>query len=322
MIKEIKITDIEGFQIGNAQNEKAGTGCTVVLCKKGMAAGLDVRGGGPASRESELLTPAATAQEIHGLLLSGGSAFGLDAAGGVMKYLEEHGIGFDVGVTRVPLVCQSCLFDLTVGDPFVRPDSAMAYKACEEAQKNHFKNGNFGAGTGATVGKLNGMDNCMKSGIGSYAVQMGEFKMGAIVAVNALGDIFDYKSGEILAGLYDEESQSFLDSESKMLGTDQVFENRFVGNTTIGAILTNGDFDKARLGKIAAMAHNGYARSIRPVHTSADGDSIYALSTRKVAADEDMAGTLGAKVMSEAITLAVKSAESAYGYRGCKEKEK
>ena len=211
-MKTISIKDIEGIRIGNAQNFTGGTGCTVILSETGMCAGLDVRGGGPASRESELLKPLAAAQSIHAVLLGGGSAFGLDAAGGVMQFLEEKGIGFDVGVTKVPLVCQSDIFDLTVADAHTRPDKAMGYEACKGAYKNNYQDGNFGVGTGATVGKFRGMDYCMKSGIGSYAVQIGELKVGAIVAVNALGDIYDHHSGRIVAGMLNEERSAFADT--------------------------------------------------------------------------------------------------------------
>ena len=313
-MKTISIKDIEGIRIGNAQNFTGGTGCTVILSETGMCAGLDVRGGGPASRESELLKPLAAAQSIHAVLLGGGSAFGLDAAGGVMQFLEEKGIGFDVGVTKVPLVCQSDIFDLTVADAHTRPDKAMGYEACKGAYKNNYQDGNFGVGTGATIGKFRGMDYCMKSGIGSYAVQIGELKVGAIVAVNALGDIYDHHSGRIVAGMLNEERSAKL-----LYSSYEVHDNKFVGNTTIGAIITNARFDKSQLSKIAGMAHNGYARSIRPVHTSADGDSIYALSVGNIAADCDMVGTLAADVMSEAILSAVKNAESAYGYLAYKD---
>ena len=314
-MKEIPITSFDNLQIGQAENTAAGTGCTVVLLgKDGAPAGLDVRGGGPASRESELLKPLAAAQVIHAIVLAGGSAFGLDAAGGVMRYLEEHGIGFDVGVTKVPLVCQSDLFDLTVADARTRPDAAMAYAACVNAETGNYRDGNHGAGTGATVGKLLGMDHCMKSGIGSYALQIGELKVGAIVVVNALGDICDYHNGQIVAGMLCDDRKSFADSSKLLYQSFEVHENKFTGNTTIGAIITNAQFDKSRLCKIASMAHNGYARSIRPVHTSADGDSIYALSVGNVSADCDMVGTLAADVMSEAILAAVRSAETAYGY--------
>ena len=302
-MKEIKITEIENIRIGSAENKEAGTGCTVIICERGAAAGLDVRGGGPASRESELLKPMAAADVIQAVLLSGGSAFGLDAAGGVMEYLEERGIGFDVGITKVPLVCESCLFDLMVGDFKTRPDKAMGYAACEGAEKNNYQDGNFGAGTGASVGKLGDKSLCMKGGIGSYAVQIGDLKVGAIVAVNARGDIYDWKDGKKVAGLLNADRKTFAATE----------------NTTIGAVITNAAFPKSSLCKIAGMAHDGYARAIRPVHTSSDGDSIYALSVGDVKADQDMVGTLGAQVMAEAILRAVRSAESAYGLVGAKD---
>ena len=212
-MKEIKITEIENIRIGSAENKEAGTGCTVIICERGAAAGLDVRGGGPASRESELLKPMAAADVIQAVLLSGGSAFGLDAAGGVMEYLEERGIGFDVGITKVPLVCESCLFDLMVGDFKTRPDKAMGYAACEGAEKNNYQDGNFGAGTGASVGKLGDKSLCMKGGIGSYAVQIGDLKVGAIVAVNARGDIYDWKDGKKVAGLLNADRKTFADTE-------------------------------------------------------------------------------------------------------------
>lgn len=313
-LKEISITDFENLKIGNSENAEAGTGCTVFIFEKGAPAGLDVRGGGPASEESELLKPTAAAQEIHAIVLGGGSAFGLEAASGVRAYLEEKGIGFEVGVTRVPLVCQSSLFDLTVGDGFVRPDKAMGYEACKNAESGNYKDGNYGAGTGATVGKWKGMEFCMKAGIGSYAVELGELRIGAVVAVNALGDIYDWKDGSKVAGLLSEDRKSFLDSEEEIFRMREVVENKFTGNTTIAVVFTNAKFDKTRLCKIAGMAHDGYARSIRPVHTTADGDSIYAVSLGQVEADQDMVGTLGARVISEAILRAVDSADSAYGY--------
>lgn len=319
-MKEIAITELPHVQIGQAQDEIAGTGCTVLLFgKDGAPAGLDVRGGGPASRESELLKPMAAASAIHAILLSGGSAFGLDAAGGVMRYLEERNIGFDVGVTKVPLVCQSCLFDLTVASAQVRPDAAMAYAACQNAEKGNYQDGNYGAGTGATVGKLLGMEHCMKSGIGSYAVQVGDLQVGALVAVNALGDIYDWKNGRKVAGLLAEDHKTFLDAEQVALQKTEVVENKFVGNTTLGVILTNARFDKTKLCKIAGMAHDGYARAIRPVHTTADGDSIYAVSLGEVSADQDVVGALGAQVMAQAIVRAVQAAKSAYGFPAASE---
>ena len=323
MKKEISILEIKGIKIGQSENQTAGTGCTVFLSETGMRAGLDVRGGGPASRESELLNPLAAAQVIHAIILAGGSAYGLGAADGVMKYLEEKGIGFEVGPSlKVPLVCQSDLFDLTVGDPYIRPDKAMGYDACLHAEENgtgNYRDGNFGAGCGATVGKFAGMDYCMKSGIGSYAVQIGELQVGAVAAVNALGDIYDWTTGQKLAGLLAEGRKTFRSTEELMYASTEIVENKFTGNTTIGVIITNGKFEKASLCKIAGMAHDGYARSIRPVHTTADGDSIYAVSVGDVEADQDLTGVLAAEVMSEAIIRAVMSAEGAYGYPGVRD---
>ena len=313
--QEIPISALEGFCIGQTENVEAGTGLTVIGCKDGMFAGLDVRGGGPASRDSQMLNPMMTMQQIHAVVLSGGSAFGLGAADGVMKYLEENGIGFDVGVTKVPLVVQSDIFDLTVADPFTRPDAAMGYAAAKLAfEAPNYKDGNFGAGCGATVGKACGMETCMKTGIGSFAIQISELKIGAIVVLNALGDVYDYRTGQKVAGLLTEDKKGFRDTLEVMASSIKMIENKFVGNTTIGAILTNAKFTKSQLCKIAGLAHDGYARSIKPVHTSADGDSIYALSTGEISADLDLVGTLGAEVMSEAILRAVANAKDAYGY--------
>ena len=274
---EIDIMDIGGFKIGQAEDTKGLTGCTVFLFDKQSPAGVDIRGGGPASRETPLLNPVADAKGIHALVLSGGSAFGLDAAGGVMKYLEERDIGFDVGVTKVPLVVQSCIFDLVIGDKNARPDGKMAYKACENASYDTFLQGNYGAGMGATVGKYMGRERSMKSGIGAYAVQLGELKVGAVVTLNALGDIYDIDTDKKIAGALDENGQLF-DDETAYFEAAAKIQNMFTGNTTIGTIITNAKLDKTALNKVASMAHNGYGRAIRPVHTMADGDSIYAVS--------------------------------------------
>lgn len=320
MEHEISIREIKGLHIGQTEDAAAGTGCTVLICERGMSAGLDIRGGGPASRDTHLLDPLTAAQTIHAVVLGGGSAFGLGAADGVMAYLEERNIGFDVGVTKVPLVAQSDIFDLTVGDKSVRPDRAMGYAAAKNAMEApNYRDGNYGAGCGATVGKLAGMETCMKSGIGSYAVQLGPLQIGAIVVVNALGDVYDWKTGRKVAGLLKPDKRGFRDSVALMEESIAIHENRFAENTTIGAIVTNAAFTKTQLCKIAGMAHNGYARSIRPVHTSADGDSIYALSVGDISADMDLVGTLAAQVMSEAILRGVTSAESAYGFLAAKE---
>ena len=319
-MKEISVNDILQIKIGQMEDAENGTGCTVFVCEEGMRAGLDVRGGGPASRESELLKPLAAAQYIHAIVLAGGSAFGLGTANGVMKCLEERNIGFDVGVTKVPLVVQSDLFDLTVGSAFRRPDPEMGYAAAVHALDDpNYRDGNYGAGCGATVGKITGMDNCMKTGIGSYAVQIGDLQIGAVVALNALGDVYDWKTGKQIAGLLKEDGSGFRDTQEYMKGNIDVVGNRFAGNTTLGVVITNAEFRKPELCKIAGMAHDGFARSIRPVHTSADGDSIYAVSVGNVRADQDVAGALAAEVVSEAITRAVNSAESAYGFPAAKD---
>ncbi len=314
-MKEISINEIGPVRIGQTENREAGTGCTVFISETGMAAGLDVRGGGPASRDSQLLNPLMAAQTIHGIVISGGSAFGLGTANGVMEYLEKHDIGFDVGITKVPLVVQADLFDLTVGDPFVRQDPSMGYAAERLAMENpNYKDGNYGAGCGCTVGKMLGMDYCMKTGIGSYALQIGELKVGAVVALNAFGNVYDWKNGKQIAGV-------LADDKKALRGPDRLFEektdrieNRFVENTTLAVIITNAAFDKSALCKIAGMGHDGYARSIRPVHTSCDGDSIFAVSVGTLEADQDVVGSLSAEVISEAIIRAVENAEGAYGF--------
>jgi len=313
--KEIPIQEVGNIHIGQTEDRDAATGCTVLISEEGMCAGLDVRGGGPASRDTHLLDPQTAAQTIHAVLLGGGSAFGLGAASGVMQYLEEHDIGFDVGVTKVPLVAQSDLFDLTVGRSDVRPQPEMGYEAARLAMEApNYRDGNYGAGCGATVGKMAGMECCMKTGIGSYAIEIGNFRIGAIVALNALGDIYDWKNGQKIAGLLTEDGCGFRDTVELMSQSLDVVENKFTGNTTIGVVITNAAFNKTQLCKIASMAHNGYARSIRPVHTSADGDSIYAVSAGSESVDQDLVGTLAADVMSEAIIRAAESAEGAYGF--------
>lgn len=314
VMKEIAITDIQPIRIGQAEDAQAATGCTVLICEEGMRAGLDVRGGGPASRESQLLNPLMAAQTIHAIVLSGGSAYGLGTANGVMNYLEEQGIGYDTGFALVPLVAQADIYDLSVGDPHTRPDAAMGYEAARRAfEEPNYRDGNYGVGCGASVGKLAGMDTAMKTGVGSYAIQIGELQIGAIVVVNALGDVFDWKTGEQIAGLLTEDRTSMRSTMDYMKSFLQVVENKFTGNTTLAILVTNADFDKTQLCKIAGMGHDGFARSINPVHTSADGDSIYAVSVGSVEADQDLVGALGAEVISEAIVRAVMNAQGAYG---------
>ncbi|MCD8019962.1 MAG: P1 family peptidase [Clostridiales bacterium] len=257
-----------------------------------------------------------TSQGLNGVLLSGGSAFGLDAAGGVLRYLEERGIGLDVGVTKVPLISESCVFDLAVGNSHIRPDEAMAYAACEDAQKKILREGNVGVGTGCTVGKLLGVDYAMKSGIGIHAVQIGKIQVGSIVVVNALGDVFDIDTGLPLAGLLTEDKNDLRSTEQTCYTSiEQPVENAFVCNTTIGCVVTNARLSKSEMNKIAAMASNGYVRSIRPVNTTADGDNLYAASLGQEPASLDVVGTLAAYVTGKAVNRAVLLAKRAYGLK-------
>ena len=305
LVKEIAVTDIDGLRIGNAQDETARTGVTVLLFDQGARVGIDVSGGGPAARETHLADPTTADNPINAIMLGGGSAYGLAAADGVMRYLEEHGIGYDTGFARVPLVCASCLYDLGCGRADVRPDAQMGYAACAAAEANSPQSGSFGAGCGATVGKICGMERSCDAGLGIYAVQLGELKMAAIVAVNALGDIYDTESGQQVAGLKSEDGAHLLDSRDELYKIAAPTD-MFTGNTTLGVIVTNGAFTKAEMSKIAAMARNAYARCICPVGTMADGDTIYAASTGDVPADVNVAGTLAADVMQEAILRAVR----------------
>ena len=223
-------------------------------------------------------------------------------------------------MTKVPLVVQSDIFDLTVGDSTTYPDEAMGYEAARRAfEESNYRDGNFGAGCGATVGKICGMERSMKTGMGSYAIEMGDLKIGAVVALNALGDIFDWKTGKQLAGMLNEDRTAFAGSPVEMKKSIEAVKNRFVENTTLGVIITNARFHKGSLCKIAGLGHDGYARSIRPVHTSYDGDSIYAVSVGDVVADREVVGLLAAEVISEAISRAVLSADSAYGFPAAKD---
>lgn len=318
-MKEIQFTDIDGIKVGHAQDLKAATGCTVIICEDGATGGVDVRGGSPGTRETDLLDPQNLVDKIHAVMLSGGSAFGLDAASGAMKYLEEKDIGFDVQVTKVPIVCSAVLFDLVVGDYKVRPDLEMGYKACVNATEKECPNGNIGAGTGATVGKFLGIERAMKGGLGSYAIQIGDLKVGAIVAVNALGDIIDPETGEVLAGLLDEDKKNLAGTENIMAKKYSEKKNIFSGNTTIGVVATNGIFTKAEANKLASMSHNGYARTMRPAHSIFDGDTIFAMATGKIEADINVVGFLAARAMERAVVNAIKSAESAYGFKAYRE---
>lgn len=310
-MKEISILDIENIKIGNAEDLEAKTGVTAIICEGCAPCGVDIRGGGPASRETPLLSPLAASIGVHAVLLCGGSAFGLDAAGGAMRYLEERNIGFDTGVTNVPLVCASSIFDLGIGSKDVRPDMKMGYCACENAEKKNYKDGNYGVGCGASVGKFLGADYALKSGVGSYAVQVGPLQVGAVVCVNALGDV--YENGKIIAGLLREDKKGFRSTFHEMIKSTERMDNLFVGNTTIGTVITNGQFTKSEMNKIASMAHNGLVRAISPVNTTADGDSIYAMSVGSVSADINVTGSVAAHAVQQAVIRAVMSAEADCG---------
>ena len=307
-LREIEISEMEGLRIGNAQDDEAGTGVTVLLFDGGATVGSDISGGGPAARETHLTDATTADNPINAIVLSGGSAYGLAAADGVMQYLEEHGIGYDTGYALVPLVVQSCIYDLSYKSATIRPDKDMGYAACTDAEINLARSGSVGAGCGATVGKICGMERCSKSGLGICALQLGDLKMAAIVVVNALGDVFDPETGEILAGLRSEDGMGFDDSRAELYKINRRTD-MFTGNTTIGAVITNGRFSKAEMNKIASMTRNAYARCINPVGTMADGDTIYAASIGEVDADINVAGTLAAQAMQQAIVNAVTSVQ-------------
>ena len=307
------IIDVPGIKVGHSQDLKAGTGCTVVICEKGAVAGVDVRGGAPGTRETDLLNPVNLVDKIHAIYLSGGSAFGLDGATGVMKYLEEKGIGLDVVLTKVPIVPGAVLFDLGVGDYRIRPDARMGYNACLNASEEEVRQGNVGAGTGATVGKIFGGFRCMKSGLGTASFKSQELIVGAIVAVNCLGDVIDPESGEIIAGVLTENKKEFANTMSFLKNFPQRSGSSFPTNTTIGVIATNVKLTKAGATKAAMMAQDGYARTISPAHTMFDGDTIFCMATGEVEGGANVVGAIAAEVMALAIVKAVKSTESLYG---------
>jgi len=302
------ITDVRGIEVGHAQNEEALTGCTVILCRKGAVAGVDVRGGAPGTRETDLLDPISLVQKIHAVVLAGGSAFGLDAAGGVMRYLEEQKIGFKTREANVPIVPSAILYDLDLGRADVRPDSAMGYLAASQASSAPPAEGNVGAGTGASVGKMRGMKYAMKSGIGTSSMDINGVIIGALVAVNAVGDIVDPKTGKIIAGLRSGVTLAWMKKNQARAVVKS--------NTVIGVIATNAKLTKAEATKVAQMAQDGLAQAIRPAHTMQDGDTIFALATGEIKADVSVVGTFAAEALAEAIVRAVKMARPAGGLTG------
>jgi L-aminopeptidase/D-esterase-like protein len=324
MSKTHSIVDVPGILVGQVEDPEALTGCSVVLCMDGAVGGVDQRGGAPGTRETDPLRPMHLVEKVHAVVLAGGSAFGLDAASGVVRYLEEQGVGFDVRVAKVPIVPAAILFDLAIGDSKVRPDAEMGYQACLVASAQAPAEGNVGAGTGATVGKILGMAGAMKSGIGSASRDLGGGAVvGALVAVNALGDILDPEMGEIVAGVRPAKvgpihiggSGAFADTLRVMRGMAGKMALGFAsrGNTVIGVVATNVRLSKEEVNKLAQMAHDGLARTVRPAHTMLDGDTLFALSTGKASVDVNIVGAYAAEVVSEAILRAVRAAEGAGG---------
>jgi len=299
------ITDIPGLSVGHAQDKGALTGCTVVLCEGGAIGGVDQRGGAPGTRETDAMHPMHLVNEVHAVVLAGGSAFGLDAATGAVRYLEERGVGFDVRVARVPIVPAAILFDLGIGDSDVRPDADMGYQACLNASTDPPAEGNIGAGTGATVGKILGPAGAMKSGIGTASLEIGSgVIVAAIVAVNVFGDVIDPKTGQIVAGA------RVVQKGPIKVGKGPYFADT---NTAIGIVATNAKLNKEQINKVAQMAQDGLARTIRPAHTMLDGDTIFALATGAKKADVNIVGAFGAEVFARAVMRAVWKAESAAG---------
>ncbi|WP_263365370.1 P1 family peptidase [Edaphobacter bradus] len=308
------IADVPGLKVGHHTRTDRPTGCTVMLCEEGATAGVDVRGSAPGTRETDLLSPTNVVDKINAIVLSGGSAYGLETATGVMRYLEEHNAGYKIGkLGVVPIVPAAILMDLGVGNFKIRPTAEDGYSACKAAVSGPITEGNVGAGAGATIGKMFGPGFAMKSGLGTASVTIGDtgIVVGAIVAVNAVGDVIDPHSGKIVAGARSEAGKGFRDSMAAIMnGYRVVVQN--AANTTIGCVATNAPFTKVQTTKIAQMAHDGYARAINPVHTMADGDTIFAMSTgtAKVQADVTAIGAIAAVVMSRAIVRAAMNASS------------
>ena len=315
-MKNNSITIVDGIRVGHAQDEEALTGCTVVLCERGAVGGVDQSGGAPGTRQTDALQPSHLVSKVHAVMLSGGSAFGLDAASGAMRYLEERRVGFNVGVAKVPIVPSAILFDLGLGSSKRRPDAEMGYEACLNASAKVPAEGNVGAGTGATVGKILGIKNAMKGGIGTAGMEIGAgLRVGAIVAVNAFGDVVHPRTGRIVAGARKtKRGREFADAikvMKRLAGKDILAFAR--GNTVIGVVATNAKFDKEQAAKLASMAMNGVARTVRPANTMLDGDTMFALATGKKKADVNIVGAFAAEVVAEAIVRAVRAAKSAGG---------
>jgi L-aminopeptidase/D-esterase-like protein len=299
------ICDVPGIKVGHFCLQTARTGCTVILPQKEVVAGVDVRGSAPGTREIELLKPVRLVEKIHAILLTGGSAFGLDAAGGVQRYLEERHIGFETGVARIPIVPTAVIYDLAIGDPNIRPDANAGYQACQNATSDTVEEGRVGAGCGATVGKFLSMGRCSSGGIGTASISLvNGVIIGALTVVNSLGEVLD-EHGNIIAGIHNDDQSGFIPSLDilKKMTQDLGFEST---NTTLSVVATNAALNKESATKIAQMAQDGVAMSIRPAHTMYDGDIVFAMSTGVIVADVTVVGSFAAQVVAESIRRAVK----------------
>jgi len=318
------ITDIPGIEVGYSQDEEALTGCTVILCRKGAVAGVDVRGSAPGTRETDLLDPVNLVEKVHAVVLAGGSAFGLEAASGVMRYLVEQNIGFDTGAGKVPIVPAAILFDLNLGRGDLHPDAEMGYRAASAASSDAPAEGNVGAGAGASVGKIFGLESAMKAGIGTASMNVGGLVVGTIMAVNSFGDVIDPHTGQIVAGARSANQGTLkLGQEGYFADTLEIMKTgrTILGfatksNTVIGVVATNARLTKPEATKVAQMAQDGLARTIQPAHTMVDGDAIFALATGKKKADVSTVGAFAAEVVAQAILRGVQKAAPAGGLPG------
>jgi L-aminopeptidase/D-esterase-like protein len=311
------LTAVPGIKVGHVTLTERPTGCTVILTEAGAVAGVDVRGAAPGTRETDLLNPVNSVQQVHAIVFSGGSAFGLDAASGVMRYLDEKNIGFKVGTINVPIVPAAILIDLGVGgNPKIRPTADCGYRAAQEASTGPVSEGNVGAGAGATIGKTAGANRAMKGGLGTAAITMPDgLIVAALVAVNAIGDVIDPATGKVIAGVRTPDGKSLADARS-LLRSGALQQLRIGGNTTLGVVATNATLTKTQATKVAQMAHDGLARAISPAHTPADGDTVFALATAATsgAADVGRIGELAAEVLADAIVRAARQATGIPGY--------
>lgn len=309
------ITDVPGLKVGHYTDREAITGCTVILCEEGAVGGVDIRGAAPGTRETDLLHPMNLVQEIHAIVLSGGSAFGLDTASGVMRYLEERGVGFATSVARIPIVPAAILYDLALGNPKVRPGAAEGYRACQEAKSGPVAQGSVGAGTGATVGKILGLGRATKGGLGTASTALGRgIVVGALAVVNALGDVVDPQTGATVAGPRSEDGRGFV-STLEVLKSGPRRRPLPVGNTTLAVVATNAQLNKSQVCKLAQMAQCGLAQALRPAHTMADGDVVFALSLGQEGEPGDVTtlGAVAAEVLAQAIVRAIREAEALGG---------